>query len=129
MKIMIPIEEDSSGLNISNSFRNAAYAMIYHSELQTFELIETEILKMENTFRQFLQTEQISAVISRSMPLMALNFFSGNGLLVCQAQSRAIDENIDLFLQNKLKRISTEAAQSAGNCAGSCKSCNTNCNT
>lgn len=128
MKIIIPIDNfSSSEKRISDSFHNTEYACIYNNSNQTFEWITTKNMIRAGELGEELKQQGISVVISRNMPLMALGFFTESGLSVYKAENKSIEENIQLFKNNKLVQFTNSVAKSSSSCTGSCGSCSTTC--
>ncbi len=129
MKIIIPvIDNDKFKMKIAQSFHNSEFACIYNCIDKNYEWINTKSISQKSgNLGVELKRNGITAVISNQIPLMALGFFTESGLTVYKAESGNIEENINLFIKNRLIRLTNETAKSSSACAGSCSSCNTTC--
>lgn len=128
MKIIIPVQDISdANKRIADSFHNTEYACIYNKTTQTYEWLGTKCMIKSGDLGEELKQKEISVVISRNMPLMALGFFTESGLKVYKAENKSIEENIQLFADNQLIQLTNELAKSTTDCSGSCGSCDTTC--
>lgn len=130
MKIIIPVDGISgSGSRIAESFHNTEFACVYNNSNQTYEWIATKNIIRAGELGEELMEKEISVVISKNMPLMALGFFTDSGLKVYKAENKSIEENIQLFRNNQLIQLTNAIAKSTSNCSGGCGSCSTTCNS
>lgn len=128
MKIIIPVVDSNNATrSIANSFHNTKLACIYDSAKGSFEWIATKNMITSGSLDTVLKKNEISVVITRNMPLMALGFFTESGVKVFQAESEDILENIELFNRNGLLRMTNASGKMNSLCSGSCGSCNTAC--
>lgn len=130
MKIIIPVDGISgSGSRIAESFHNTEFACVFNNSNQTYEWIATKNVIRAGELGEELKEKEISVVISKNMPLMALGFFTDSGLKVYKAENKSIEENIQMFRNNQLIQLTNAIAKSTSNCSGSCGSCSTTCNS
>lgn len=127
MKIIIPIADTETKKNIADSFHNTEFACIYNTTDNSVELVATKNMIRNGNLETVLRENEINAVISKKMPLMALGFFTDNGLTVYKAESSNIEENIDWFLNRRLKPMTNASVKISSDCSGSCGSCHTTC--
>ncbi len=128
MKIIIPVvAQTGAKSSIANSFHNTELACIYDSSNHTCEWIATKSMIREGTLALALEQNEIRAVISKNMPLMALGFFTDSGITVYKAENASIEDNIELFTARKLKIMTNASVKSEPDCSGSCSSCHTTC--
>lgn len=130
MKVIIPVEDNSGAKDkVAEGFHNAKYACIYDCESKTFEWLATsDIAAKAGNLSIELKRKGIQTVISDSMPLMALGLFIESGFKVYKAGSNSVDENIELFLANKLASFSAAFASVDSGCSSSCSTCSSSCN-
>lgn len=128
MKIIFPVNGQlGENMRIANSFHNTELACIYDTVKGSLEWVATKNMIREAALDVVLKQNEISVVITRNMPLMALGFFTDNGLNVYQADGENILENIELFHQNRLLQLTNSTAKMSSVCSGSCGTCNTTC--
>ena len=130
MKVIIPVIDNQSGRNnIASGFHNAEYVCIYDCANTTCEWVRTkDISNHSGILGQELINQNITTVISHSMPLMALGVFTDCGLKVLKSSGTNLQYNIKLFQNNQLEAITAQSALVMSACSGSCKSCKTTCN-
>jgi predicted Fe-Mo cluster-binding NifX family protein len=130
MKVIIPVIDNQSGRNnIASGFHNAEYVCIYDCTNTTCEWVRTkDISNHSGIFGQELLSQNITTVISQSMPLMALGVFTDCGLKVLKSSGTNLQYNIELFQKNQLEAITAQTTLVMSACSGSCKSCKTTCN-
>jgi predicted Fe-Mo cluster-binding NifX family protein len=130
MKVIIPVIDNQSGRNdIASGFHNAEYVCIYDCANTTCEWVRTkDISNNSGIFGQELINQNITTVISHSMPLMALGVFTDYGLKVLKSSGTNLQYNIELFQKNQLEAITAQTTLVMSACSGSCKSCKTTCN-
>ena len=130
MKIIIPIiDNNRSKDNIAQGFHNAGYVCIYDCSSNTYEwLTINELAPNAGNLSLELKRRGIFTVISGYMSLMALGLFTESGLKVYKAESDSVQENIKLFLENKLPPLTTQSILGMSACIGSCNSCGSSCN-
>ena len=130
MKVIIPVIDNQSGRNnIASGFHNAEYVCIYDCANTTCEWVRTkDISNHSGIFGQELISQNITTVISHSMPLMALGVFTDCGLKVLKSSGTNLQYNIELFQNNQLEAITAKSTLVMSACSGSCKSCKTTCN-
>lgn len=131
MKVIIPVINDNTLKDkLADSFHNATYSCIYDSESKKYEWLHTDkIITKPGNLSLALKQRGIFAIISRTMPLMALGLFNESGLQVFKAEKDNIDENISLFNQKKLDMLTLESIFEPEGCSsGSCASCSSSCN-
>lgn len=130
MKVIIPVIDNQSGRNnIASGFHNAEYVCIYDCANTTCEWVRTkDISNQSGILGQELLSQNITTVISHSMPLMALGVFTGCGLKVLKSSGTNLQYNIKLFQNNQLEAITAQSTLVMSACSGSCKSCITTCN-
>ncbi len=127
MKIIIPIVDAETKKSIADSFHSTESACVYNTIDKSVEWIATKNMIKMGSLEAVLREHEISAVISKNMPLMALGFFTDSGLVVYKAESSNIEENIDWFLSKRLKRMTNASVKISSDCSGSCGSCHTTC--
>lgn len=127
MKIIIPIANTETKKSIADSFHNTEFACIYNTADHSVEWVATKNMIRNGNLETVLRENEISAVISKNMPLMALGFFTDSGLAVYQAESSNVDENLRMFLDNRLKPMTNATVKISSGCSGSCGSCHTTC--
>ena len=130
MKIIIPVtDNDSLKDTIAQGFHNAGYVCIYDCTNNTYEWMATkDISEQAGNLSLELKRKGIFSVISNYMSLMALGLFTESGLKVYKAESESVQENIKLFLENKLPLLTTQSILGMSACIGSCNSCGSTCN-
>ncbi len=130
MKVIIPVIDNQNGRNnIASGFHNAEYVCIYDCANTTCEWVRTkDISNQTGIFGQELISQNITTVISQSMPLMALGVFTDCGLKVLKSSGTDLHYNLELFQNNQLEAITAQSTLVMSACSGSCKSCKTTCN-
>lgn len=130
MKVIIPVNDNHTDKSsIASGFHNAEYVCIYDCINKTYEwLLTKDITSNSGKLAYTLKSLEISTVISRNMPLMALGVLTDSGLKVLKALGTNLFDNIELFQNNQLEPITAQTSLQISSCGGSCKSCNSNCN-
>jgi predicted Fe-Mo cluster-binding NifX family protein len=125
MKIIIPVAENSAcGMEIARGFYKADLAYIYNCINQTSEWLSTKsIIQNAGDLGDALKRIGIGAVISQQMPVMALGFFTDSGLTVYKAESENIEENIRMFIDNRLEPQTNASSRYSSSCSSSCTLC------
>ena len=126
MKIIIPVTENNAcGREIARGFHKADLACIYNCTNQTSEWLSTKSISQNgDDLGDALKKIGIGAVISQQMPLMALGFFTDSGLTVYKSESENIEENIRMFVDNRLEPQTNASSKYTSSCSSSCNSCN-----
>lgn len=131
MKVLVPVINHSEAKNLlAESFHNAESVCIFDFSNQTYQWVQTKTLRGDyGNLAESLKSMGIDAVVSKSMPLMALGFFTDSELPVYMAVGDDLNENLQLFKSASLIQITNGIAKSFSECSGSCGSCSsTSCN-
>ena len=129
MKVILPVVDmDESKNNIAASFHKADFVCVYDSETNNYDWFDAaEISSKPGNLSLELKRRGIYTVISKFMPLLAYNLFSESGLKIFRAMSDDVQENVNLFMDNKLMTFTGQSATELSNCNGSCNSCSSSC--
>jgi len=129
MKIIIPVTKNIADQNeIALGFHNAKNLCIYDSDKNTFDYLNaSQIADEDIDLTISLKYIGVSAVISQTLPRMALSMFTGNGFNVFKAQGADLNKNIKLFLNKKLEPFSVKLSNPRVGCGESCESCDSTC--
>jgi predicted Fe-Mo cluster-binding NifX family protein len=124
MKVILPVIDNDGARNMmAKGFHNARFACIYDCDTHDCEWVTArEISEKPGNLTLGLKRREIYTVISPQMPIMALGLFVESGLTVYKAIGSSVEENIRLFIENKLKTFPVRDAL-VSDCSGSCSSC------
>lgn len=130
MKVLLPVQNISDAKHsIADGFHNSEFVCIYNCKDKSFEWLPiAAITKKPGNLSLELKRKGITSVISNSMPFMALSLFMESGLSIFKANGISVDENIQLFLNNKLTVLSSKDTSMPSGCSSSCSSCSSSCN-
>jgi predicted Fe-Mo cluster-binding NifX family protein len=131
MKVLVPvINQNEAKDQLAESFHNAESVCIFDFGTQTSKWVQTKTLRGNyGHLAESLKAMGIDAVVSRSMPLMALGFFTDSDLPVYMAVGHNLQENLKLFKASSLVQMTNLIAKSLSECSGTCGSCkSTSCN-
>jgi predicted Fe-Mo cluster-binding NifX family protein len=130
MKIAIPvIDKESQRNRIAGSLNVIGCLCIYDTDSCEGRWMKTLELALDmGQLLPALECENVSTVISCQVHPMALKVLVNKGFSVYKSIGDQLDENISLFLKNKLDPFDMEAAMAnAAVCGGACEVCSTDC--
>jgi len=109
MKIAIPTEGNNLEDKIALHFGRAKYFLIYDTEKNNFKIYSNpEVEKISILPPDFLKKLGVEAVICFGLGPPAFNLFKKYKIKTKKATKGNIKENINLFLENKLRDLTPE---------------------
>jgi len=109
MKIAIPTEGNNLEDKIALHFGRAKHFLVYDTEKNKFKIYSNpEAEKIPVLPPDFLKKLGVEAVICFSLGLPAFNLFKNYKIETKKATKGSIKENINLFLENKLRDLTQQ---------------------
>jgi len=130
MKIAIPvIDKELQSNQIAGSLNVIGYLCIYDTEILQGRWMKTlELAPNMGELLPALELENVSTVISRQIHPMALKVLVNKGFRVYKSIGIQLDENISMFINNKLTVFDmVDAMTDTAACGGLCAVCSTDC--
>ncbi len=130
MKVIIPIQSrEGTDLKIAKGFMEISDFCVYNCETQTFEFHTAEsFTKDGGNLSLALKQANIKTMMIRSLDIVELGLFTESGFDIFKALDENLKENIFLFENGHLKKLTLELALGISGCStsscGSCSSCN-----
>ncbi|MFQ3578854.1 MAG: hypothetical protein SNJ71_01775 [Bacteroidales bacterium] len=125
MKVIIPVNNDKEGKNsIAGNFHNTEFVCIYDKIEQCFNWVESNTISAKpGNLSIEMKRKNIYTIICNHLSLMALGLFSESGIEVLKAQGSDLQQNIELYLNNKLQPLTRENVLFDSKCSSGCGSC------
>ncbi len=130
MKVIIPIQgKESTELKIAQGFLDVEDFCVYNCDTQTFEFQEASSFTGDvGNLSLALKKTGISTMLIRSMDIVELGLFTESGFDIFKALDENLKENLFLFENGHLKKLTIQTALGISACSssacGSCSSCN-----
>ena len=122
MKVAITSHGNSLDSEVSTVFARCPYfimADVEDGEIKTVSPVENPAMNQRgsgNLAAQFLVNQRVDTLISGAVGPNAFNIFKQVGIKIYKLQSGSVQENLNLFVENKLDEIKTSGP--AGSMAG-----------
>lgn len=131
MNIIIPVTDPEKEKNkLAKGFHNTEHACIYNSLNNSYKWLKTkDISNLEDNLSLSLKHAGIYTIITSHMPYLALRLFKESGLKVYKSKGKSLEENIELFLKNKLDAFSVQHVLTSSSCSSACSACATSCDS
>ena len=125
MKVIVPVKDKKK---IATGFNSTPEVCVYDLEKNISEGSEfknwKEIIPPGTKITLRLKQENIHAVLTSQMQLLALNLFRDNGIDVYKSEGDDLFSNLNLLREGQLGKYSTEQALENGKiCGEDCESC------
>lgn len=122
MKVAITSHGNNLDSEVSPVFARCPYfimANVEDGEIKTVSPVENPAMNQRgsgNLAAQFLVNQRVDTLISGAVGPNAFNIFKQVGIKIYKLQSGSVQENLNLFVENKLDEIKTSGP--AGSMAG-----------
>jgi predicted Fe-Mo cluster-binding NifX family protein len=131
-KVFIPVKPEGKNeiYTICNDMNSASHYCIIDFKQSTIVYMGLEDIKevFSRSDGQGFNALQVSSLICNGISPMSLRILADNGISVFKPVGSNVEQNLNLFINNKLKdSFSVEILKSAS-CNSTCDNCNTVCN-
>lgn len=123
MNIILPvIDNKNDKYSIAKGFLNAEYICVYNKPNKSYNWLKIkEISNSEGNLSLALKRNGIYTIITSHMPYLALRLFKESGLTVYKSKGKNVEENIELYTDNKLELFTPQMQFSTN--ASACSAC------